>query len=266
MILIAKPQLRVLDKNKLHVSRRPGCTAWLLLSLSAVIFVGILSHLTNNAYLLIILLLSEIMFWLDNFGEWEDLILYKPENKAVVEKFVWSDKLCSKNSGESSLMKLTDIRHVGVSTEMGLFILHRNGNTITLSMKGLTRKEIQDLRKEINHFLNMSRLKYLDHSLIDPSDRLLLASDSEEKFLQNLPRTCLPMSNELTVSDNVLGNSKTCYRTQQNLSYPNLMHGAQFNSYQSANLRKGPFTENSTRFDNIKCSRNICAVPTTCIF
>lgn len=202
------------------------------------------------------------MFWLDNFGEWEDLILYKLENKAVIEKFVWSDKLCSGNSGESSLMKLTDIRHVGISTEMGLFILHRNGNTFTLSMKGLTRKEIHNLRKEINHFLNMSRLKYLDHSLIDSSERLLLASDSEEKFLQKLPRACQPMSNELTVSDNVLGNNKTCYRMQQNLSYPNLMHGTQFNGYQSANLRRSPYTENSTRFDHIKCSRNICAVPT----
>lgn len=234
--------------------------------MSVIIFIGILSHLTNNVYILIILLLSKIIFWLDNFGEWEDLILYKPENKAVVEKFVWSDKLCSGNSGEFSLMKLTDIRHVGVSTEMGLFILHRNGNTITLSMKGLTRKEIQNLRKEINHFLNMSRLKYLDHSLIDHSDKLLLASDSEEEYLQNLPRACPPVSNELTVSDNVLGNSKTCYWMQQNLSYPNLMHGAQFNTNQSANLRRGPYTENSTRFNYIKCNRNICAMPTPCIF
>jgi len=205
------------------------------------------------------------MFWLDNFGEWEDLILYKPENKAVVEKFVWSDKLCSGNS-EFSLMKLTDIRHVGVSTEMGLFILHRNGNIITLSMKGLTRKEIQDLRKEIDHFLNMSRLKYLDHSLIDPLDRLLPVSNSEEKYLQNLPRVCSPMSNELTVSDNVLSNSKTCYQMQQNLSYPNLMYGVQFNSCQSANLKRGPYTENSTRFDYIKRNRKMCVVPTPCIF
>lgn len=186
--------------------------------------------------------------------------MYKNENKAVVERSVWSDKLCSGNSGEFSFMRLTDIRHIGVSTKMGLFILHRNGQMITLSMKGLMRKEIQDLRKEINYFLNMSRLKYLDHSLIDPSDRLLLPSDSEEY----LPRTCLPTSNEFTVSDNVLGNTlgKTCHQVQQNLSYPSLMRGTQLNGYQLANLRKGPYTDNSACFNYVKYTRNICTIPT----
>ncbi|XP_050463212.1 uncharacterized protein LOC126857622 [Cataglyphis hispanica] len=259
MILIAKPQLKVLDKNKLHVSRRPGCTAWLLLALSVVIFIGIFSHLTNNIYFLIILLLGEIMFGLDSFGEWEDLILYKQENKAIVQKAIWSDKLCSGNSGEISLMRLTDIRHVGVSTDMGLFILHRNGQTITLSMRGLTRKEIQTLRKEINYFLNMSRLENLDLSLIASSDRLLLSSDSEE-YLPNLPKTCLPISNELTVSDNILNNSKPCHRVQQNLSYPTLMCGVR-HSYQSASLKRGLYTENSKRLDYIKYTRNISAIP-----
>ncbi|KYN04459.1 hypothetical protein ALC62_04683 [Cyphomyrmex costatus] len=231
-------------------------------AVSAIIFIGIFSRLTNNVYLLIILLLGEIMFGLDSFGEWEDLILYKDENKAVVEKSVWSDKLCSGSSGQLSFMKLTDIRHIGVSTKMGLFILHRNGKMITLSMKGLTRKEIQDLRKEINHFLNMSRLKYLDHSLVDPSNRLLLPSGSEE-YLQNLPRTCLPVSNEFTVSDNVLGGTmdRTCYQVQQNLSYPSLMRGTQLNSYQLANFRKSPYTENSTHFNYVKYIRNICTIP-----
>lgn len=193
------------------------------------------------------------MFGLDSFGEWEDLILYKKENKAIIAKAVWSDRLCSSNSGEISLMKLTDIRHVGIS-EMGLFIVHRNGQTITLNMRGLTRKEIQSLRKEINYFLNISRLENLDSSLIDSSDRLLLPSDSDE-FLQNLPRTCLP--NELTVSDNILGNSKAGYRVQQNLSYPTLM--CELNSYESANLKRGLYTENSRCPDYIK-NRNICAV------
>ncbi|KYN42924.1 hypothetical protein ALC56_02728, partial [Trachymyrmex septentrionalis] len=208
------------------------------------------------------LLLGEIMFGLDNFGEWEDLILYKDENKAVVKKSVWSDKLCSGSSGQLSFMKLTDIQYIGVSTKMGLFILHRNGKMITLNMKGLTRKEIQDLRKEINHFLNMSRLKYLDQSLVDPSNRLLLPSDSEE-YLPNLPRTCLPVSNEFTVSDNVLGSTldRTCYQVQQNLSYPSLMHGTQLNSYQLANLRRSSYMGNSTRFNYVKCIRNICTIP-----
>lgn len=231
-----------------------------IFSVSAIIFIGIFSHLTSNIYFLIILLLGEIMFGLDSFGEWEDLILYKQENKAVVEKAVWSDRLCSGNSAEISLMRLTDIRYVGVSTEMGLFILHRSGQTITLSMRGLTREEIQSLRKEINYFLNMSRLENLDFSLIDPSDRLLLPSDSEE-YLQKLPRTCPLIPNELTASDNILGNSKACYRMQQNLSYPTLMCGVRLNSYQSASLRRGPYTENSRRLDYIKYTRNICAVP-----
>lgn len=201
------------------------------------------------------------MFGLDSFGEWEDLILYKNENKAVVERAAWSDKLCSSNSGEFSFMRLTDIRHIGVSTKMGLFILHRNGKIITFSMKGLTRKEIEDLRKEISHFLNMSRLKYLDNSTIHPSDRLLLSSDSEE-YLQNLPRACLPMSNDFTVSDNVLGGTldRTC-QVQQNLSYPSLIHGTQLNSYQLTNLRRGPYTENSTRLNYVKYIRNTCAIP-----
>ncbi|XP_029660520.1 uncharacterized protein LOC115233982 [Formica exsecta] len=260
MILIAKPQLKVLDKNKLHVSRRPGCTAWLLLALSVIIFIGIFSRLTSNIYFLIILLLGEIMFGLDSFGEWEDLILYKQENKAIVQKAIWSDKLCSGNSGEISLMRLTDIRHVGVSTDMGLFILHRNGQTITLSMRGLTRKEIQSLRKEINYFLNMGRLENLDFSLIGSSNRLLLPSDSEE-YLSNLPRTCLPITNELTVSDNILNNSKAYHRVQQNLSYPTLMCGVRLNSYQSASLKRGLYTENSKRLDYIKYTRNISAIP-----
>lgn len=212
----------------------------------------------SNIYFLIILLLGEIMFGLDSFGEWEDLILYKQENKAIIEKAIWSDRLCSDNSAEIFLMRLTDIRHVGVSTEMGLFILHKNGQTITLSMRGLTREEIQSLRKEINYFLNMSRLENLDFSLIDPSDRLLLPCDSEE-YLQNLPRTCPPVPNELTASDNILGNSKANHRVQQNLSYPTVMCG--LNSYQSASLRRGPYTENSRHLDYIKYTRNICAVP-----
>ncbi|XP_012543133.1 uncharacterized protein LOC105840674 [Monomorium pharaonis] len=262
-ILITKPQFRTLDINKLHVSRRPGCIAWLLLGLSAIIFIGIFSYLTSNVYLLIILLLGEIMFGLDSFGEWEDLILYKNENKAVVERSVWSDKLCLTSSGEFSYMRLTDIRHIGVSTKMDLFILHRNGQIITLSMKGLTRKEIQDLRKEISHFLNMSRLKHLDHSLVDPSDRLLLPSDSEEY----LPKACLPMSNEFTISDNVLDSSifgKTCHQVQQNLSYPNVMRGMHFNNHQLANLRRGPYTENSSRFNYVKYTRNLCTIPNFC--
>lgn len=203
------------------------------------------------------------MFGLDSFGEWEDLILYKNENKAVIERFVWSDKLCSGSSGEFSFMRLTDIRHIGISDKISLFILHRNGQMITLNMKGLTRKEIQDLRNEINYFLNMSRLKYLDHSLVNPSDRLLLPSDSEEY----LPKACLPTSNEFTVSDNVLGStlgrmSNQCYQVQQNSSYPSLMRGTQLNSYQLANLRRGPYTENSARFNYVKYTRNISTIPT----
>ncbi|XP_014477971.1 PREDICTED: uncharacterized protein LOC106746193 [Dinoponera quadriceps] len=262
MILITRPEIKISNKNKLHISRRPGCIAWLLLSLSVVIFIAIFSRLTSNLYFLIILLLGEIMFVLDSFGEWEDLILYKQENKAIVERAIWSDKLCSGYSNEFVSMKLTDIRHVGVSSEMGLFILHKNGKITTFNMRGLTREEIQNLRKEINHFLNMSRLNYLDHSSVDPSNRLLLTSDSEDEYLQKSPRIYPPTSNDLTISDNVLSGGKTCcYRIQQNLSFPTLLHGTQLNSYQSVNLRRGPYTENSMHLDCVEYMRNVCAVP-----
>lgn len=233
--------------------------------MSALIFITIFSRLISNLYFLSILLLGEIMFGLDSLGEWEDLILYKQENKAIIERAIWSDKLCSGHSNDFISMKLTDIRHVGISSEMGLFILHKNGKIVTLNMSGLTREEIQSLRKEINHFLNMSRLNYLDHSLINPSNRLLLTSDSEDEYLQKLPRSCLPTSNDLTVSDNVLSGGKTCcYRIQQNLSFPTLLRGTQFNSYPSMNLRRGPYTENSMRLDCVEYTRNTCAVPASC--
>ncbi|EZA47375.1 hypothetical protein X777_16269 [Ooceraea biroi] len=195
------------------------------------------------------------MFGLDSFGEWEDLILYKQENRAIIEKSVWVDKLCSGGAGELFSMRLIDIKHVGISTEMGLSILHRNGETITLSVKGLTSTEMQDLKREINYFLNMSRLKYLDHMSIDPSERLLLPCDSEE-YLQNLSKTYLPVTNESTISDNVLSSSKL-HQVQQNLSYPTLIHEAQANSCQSANLRRGPYTKNLTHLDYIKHIDNI---------
>lgn len=193
------------------------------------------------------------MFGLDSFGEWEDLILYKQDNRAVVEKSVWIDRLCCGSSGEFFSMRLVDIRHVGISTEMGLFILHRNGDTITLSVNGLTREEMQNLKREINYFLNMSRLEHLDYTLIGPSERLLLSSDYEEY----LPKTCPPASNESTLSDNVLGSSKM-HQMQQNLSYPTLMRGAQLSSYQSANLTRGPYTENLTHLDYVKYIDDMC--------
>lgn len=164
------------------------------------------------------------MFGLDSFGEWEDLILYKQDNRAVVEKSVWIDRLCCGSSGEFFSMRLVDIRHVGISTEMGLFI-----------------------------FLNMSRLEHLDYTLIGPSERLLLSSDYEEY----LPKTCPPASNESTLSDNVLGSSKM-HQMQQNLSYPTLMRGAQLSSYQSANLTRGPYTENLTHLDYVKYIDDMC--------
>lgn len=129
-------------------------------------------------------------------------------------------------------------------------------------MKGLTRKEIQDLRKKINYFLNMSRLKYLDHSLINPLNRLLLPSDSEE-YLQNLPKACSAMLNEFTISDNVLDSTldRICYQVQQNSSYPSLMSETQLNSYQLANLKRGLYTENSMHFNYVKCTKNLCIIP-----
>ncbi|XP_076238471.1 uncharacterized protein LOC143181766 [Calliopsis andreniformis] len=156
MILYTKPRILILNERKIHVCRKPGLLAWSLLTLSLVICIEISRHLTKNDFYSIILLFGEIMFNLEAFGEWQDLLLDKDQNNAVIEKHTWIDKLCCYKTSHGShiVMQLTDIRHVGVSVEMGLFILHENGRTISLSMQGFTREELQKLRRKISYFLN----------------------------------------------------------------------------------------------------------------
>ncbi|XP_076682874.1 uncharacterized protein LOC143376433 [Andrena cerasifolii] len=154
MILCTKPQVLCLNERKIHVSRKPGLLAWSLLSLSAIIFTEMSRRMTENVFYSIILLLGEIMFSLDAFGEWQDLLLDKDVNNVVIRRSTWIDKLCCKATQRSCVvMKLNDVRYVGVSMGMGLFILHKDGRRICLSMEGFARNELQNLRKNIDCFL-----------------------------------------------------------------------------------------------------------------
>ncbi|XP_076280925.1 uncharacterized protein LOC143209329 [Lasioglossum baleicum] len=154
MIVFTKPRIISLDERKIHVSRKPGFIVLSLFSLSAVIFIEMCLSLTKNLFYRIILFLGQIMFCLDVFGECQDLLLDKDKNNAVIKKYTWIDKLCL-NTGRSLCiaMKLSDVQYVGISIEMGLFILCKNGKTISLSMQGFTWKELQSLRRKINYFL-----------------------------------------------------------------------------------------------------------------
>lgn len=265
MVLATKPELKIVDKQKLHISRRPGIIAWLLLVLSLFVFIVVSSHLTDNIFVLIITILGEIMFGLDTLGEWEDLILDKEQNTATITRCTWCYKLCSRVPKKSiTVMKLSDIRHVGVSTDLGLFVLYRNGKTATLTTHGLTRNEIQNLKKEINYFLNMSRIEHLDRFPIDPYDRLIMPSDSEDEFTQNLPMKrraiCIlknsPVSNPTQVSDDQI--SMRC-SVQQQFSTPSLSCQRENHNGQQVNLRRGPYTDNSLVHRTYpRCMRHRC--------
>lgn len=202
--------------------------------------------MTNNIFFLVISILGEITFCLDALGEWEDLILNKETNKAIISRYTWSDKLCYKFLNKQSiLMELDDIRYVGVSTELGLFIVHKSGNTVTINMNGLTRKEIQILRKEINYFLNMSRIQCLDSFPSDPYDQLVVVSDSVKERFKKLPKKykSTSISKETLHSNNEMNDLK--HLLQQNLSSPLLGSERIVKGCQERHLRKGPYTENS---------------------
>nr|XP_033339622.1 uncharacterized protein LOC117228067 [Megalopta genalis] len=155
MIVSTKPQIISLNDRKIHVCRKPGLILLSLFSLSAAIFIEIFLPLTKNLFYRIVLLLGQIMFCLDIFGECQDLVLDKNKNNAIIRKYTWIDRLClNRERNLCIIMKLSDIRYVGISIEMGLFILCKNGKTISLSMQGFTWKELQRLRKEINYFLD----------------------------------------------------------------------------------------------------------------
>ncbi|XP_034184132.2 uncharacterized protein LOC117606153 [Osmia lignaria lignaria] len=156
MILpILKPEIIIFNQRKIHVCRKPGFIAWLLLGLSTIIFAEISWQLTRNLVRMIVLLFGLIMFILDGFGEWQDLLLDKDENKATIERYNWIDKLYFTAAYDSCVsMKLSDIRYIGVTVEKGLFILEKNGKIKCLSMQGFTRNELQELKKRINYFLS----------------------------------------------------------------------------------------------------------------
>ncbi|KAL2738939.1 uncharacterized protein V1478_001505 [Vespula squamosa] len=257
MILLTKPELTYLDKTKLHVSRRPRFLTWLIF-VYTILFIWICYHVTNNIFFLIVSILGEITFCLDAFGEWEDLILNKETNKAVISRYTWSDKLCYKFLNKQSiLMELDDIRYVGVSIELGLFIVHKSGKTVSINMNGLTRKEIQILRKEINYFLNMSRIQCLDCFPSDPYDQLVIVSDSEKEHFKKLPKKykSTSISKETLHSTNEMNDLK--HSLQQHLSSPLLGSEKIVKSCQEKHLRKGPYTENSTSFTYSKYMKPI---------
>ncbi|XP_015436288.1 PREDICTED: uncharacterized protein LOC107191703 [Dufourea novaeangliae] len=163
MILSTKPQIITMNERKIHVCRKPGIIALSLLNLTVIIFIEICWPITKSILHRIILFLGGIMFGLDALGEYQDLLLDTDKDTAIIKKYTWIDKLCLR-SGQNmcTMMKLSDIRYVGVSIEMGLFILCKNGRTISLSMQGFTREQLQELRKEIHFFLHANQIKLSD--------------------------------------------------------------------------------------------------------
>ncbi|XP_031835291.1 uncharacterized protein LOC116428161 [Nomia melanderi] len=155
MILSTKPRIIISNERKLHVSRKPKFITLSFLSLTVIIFIKIFWPTTNNYLYRIILFLGEIIFCLDTVGECQDLLLDRDKDIAVIKKYTWLDKLCLKTGCNfCTVFKLSNIRYVGISIEMGLFILCKDGKTISVNMQGFTRKELQELRKEINFFLS----------------------------------------------------------------------------------------------------------------
>ncbi|KAI4491000.1 hypothetical protein M0802_010576 [Mischocyttarus mexicanus] len=265
MILLTRPEIKYLNKNKFHISRRPRSLTWLIFGLYTVLFIWICYHVTNNIFFLVVSILGEITFCLDTLEEWEDLILNKETNKAVISKYTWSDKLCCKFLNKQSIiMELNDIRYVGVSVELGLFIVHKSGQTVSINMNGLTHKEVQMLRKEINYFLNMSRIECLDCFPSDPYDQLVIVSDLEKKRFNKFPKNYKSnsISKETLHSNNEMNDFK--HLLQQNLSMPLLGSKKIVKSCQEKHLRKGPYTENNTSLTYSKYMKPISVCSCEC--
>ena len=158
--------------------------------MTITVFTALLHYLSSGVFVLIIFVLGEIIFGLDAFCEWEELILDKSQNLTTFIKYSWCDKLFSKSSEKYTLkLKLSDIRHIGVSQNMGLFMLPRNGKAVTFSTRGLKRDEVQNLKRDINLFLNTTRLENTDRNSADLGDHLLRPSDSDE-YLRSLLGKC----------------------------------------------------------------------------
>ncbi|XP_033220707.1 uncharacterized protein LOC117175188 [Belonocnema kinseyi] len=189
MVPITKPYLKI-TPDKLYVSRRPQIISCILFVFTVIICTTFFYYFLNGAFVLTIIILGEIIFGLDAFGEREEFMLEKSKNLATFTKYSWCDKLFSKSAESYTLkMKLSDIRHVGVSQNIGLFMLPRNGKAVTLSTRGLKRDEVQNIKRDINFFLNTTRLEYTDHKSADLGYNFLSTSDSDE-YLQSLLRKC----------------------------------------------------------------------------
>ncbi|XP_046423840.1 uncharacterized protein LOC124302257 isoform X2 [Neodiprion virginianus] len=137
MFLTTKARLKIVDNEKLHISRRPGTAAWLFLGLSVLVFVELCRRLSENVFVSTVLIFGDIMFVLDTLGDWEDFVLDKVANKATFRRSSWSDKLCLGSAGEKSVvtMELSKIRHVGVSMTLGLFVLLKNELNVSINCR-----------------------------------------------------------------------------------------------------------------------------------
>ncbi|XP_066589099.1 uncharacterized protein [Prorops nasuta] len=202
MLPVIRPELKICNTDKLHITRRPSCITWILLGIFLLILLDISYRVTNNALTFTIIILGEITFVLEILGETEDLILDKTKNIALLYKKCWCNILCSEKS--TIVMNLSDIQYVGISAKMGLFILHRQGRTFYLNMEGLAREDIQILRKTIEAFLKTSNAIY---DIFDRGDPTFYSPKLERKYLRN-------------VSYDQLLHSKMYRRPQQYLSLP----------------------------------------------
>ncbi|XP_012286101.1 uncharacterized protein LOC105702815 [Orussus abietinus] len=182
MILTGKPYLKIDKKKVLHLCRRPGFLAWFLFSLTVIVFISVLSNVTRNPFVLAALTAIEVMFGLDALGEWEDMILDMERNEAIISRCTWLNKIYSCIPVSFlRVMKLNDIRHVGATMNLGLFLLHRSGKVAFLSTYGLTYDEVQTLKKKINHFLSVYEIEKHD-------ERPAKVSVSESESVDSSPK------------------------------------------------------------------------------
>ena len=216
--------------------------------MSITVFTTIFRYLTDGVFVLTIFFLGEIVFGLDAFGEWEELILNKPQNLATLTKYSWCDMFFSESLEKCTLrIKLSDIRHVGVSQNMGLFMLPRNGKAVTFSTRGLKRDEVQNIKRDINYFLNTTRVEYLKRHSPDLGDHLLSASDSDE-YLQALLNkySCRSVLQEVPFSTCMINGQKASVdpSVHQHQSTPSFKSLNTREIFPEKSLKKRPYGSN----------------------
>lgn len=203
-----------------------------------VLTVEITRHLTDNWLFVVSLAFGEGILAMDLMGEWEDLLLDKDNNVAIVTSCTWLDRLFSSVIKSSSLvMKLHNIVHVGLSVEKGLFMLHRNGKTACISTRGLTRDEIQEMKREVCYFLDTHKLEYLDRQ--SPPIRQFLVHDASH-VLRTAAGKRPPSFEEASSCCNPPELDK-CVIKQQ-LSTPSLMTTLEKEAGKTT-IKRGPYTK-----------------------